>query len=249
MRFAIALTLVPLLALAACDKGAAGGNSATATAPVAGQAPPAGKQWSEVVAPTPEGGMRMGNPDAPVKLIEYGSRSCPHCAKFAREGVPALIAGPIASGKLSYEFRDFVVHGPVDIGAILLGSCVEPAAFFPMLDQMMASQDSLLSKASAITPQENAALQAQTPAQVAQFYAERLGYIDFVKQRGVPDAKARACLTDQAALDRLAKNLQAADQQYQVSGTPTFILNGTKLGTDVAEWEQLKPVLAAAGVQ
>ena len=37
------------------------------------------------VVRTPAGGYRQGNPDAPVKLIEYGSRTCPTCARFAAD--------------------------------------------------------------------------------------------------------------------------------------------------------------------
>ena len=32
----------------------------------------------------------MGNPDAKVKLVEYGSLTCPHCKAFDDEGVPTL---------------------------------------------------------------------------------------------------------------------------------------------------------------
>ncbi len=51
-----------------------------------------------------------------VKLVEYGSRTCPHCAAFDAEGFPALKSGSIASGKLSHEFRDFPIHAELDIG-------------------------------------------------------------------------------------------------------------------------------------
>ncbi len=55
-------------------------------APVAAAGPPAKAQaahdWSRTVAMTPEGGFRMGNPAAKVKLIEYGSLACPHCRHF-----------------------------------------------------------------------------------------------------------------------------------------------------------------------
>ena len=44
---------------------------------------PAGQQWFDVVATTPEGGWLVGNPNAPVKLVEYGSVTCPACAAFA----------------------------------------------------------------------------------------------------------------------------------------------------------------------
>jgi len=246
MKLRFAFAALPLMLAAGCGDNKSAADKVAPTAPVAAKAAPAGMKWADVVSRTPEGGYRMGNPDAPVKLVEYGSRSCPHCALFDKEGVPALRDGPVAAGKLSYEFRDFPVHGAIDMGPILLGQCVEPAQFFPMLDQMMRSQDQLLAKTSSITPAEQAQLQNQSPVKVAAYLADKLGYVEFVKQRGVPEAKARACLTDQAKLTDIAKNLQIADQQYQISGTPTFIVNG-KVQANVNDWATLKPALAAAG--
>jgi protein-disulfide isomerase len=239
--------LLPALLLAACGKGDSTGNiSAPAAEPVAGAKAPAGQNWVDVVSKTPEGGYRMGNPDAQVKLVEYGSRSCPHCAAFDAEGVPALKSGPIAAGKMSYEFRDFPVHGPVDMGPILLGQCVEPAQFFPMLDQMMAAQPTLVGRQEKIPEADQAKLQTASPGQIAVYLANFYGYTDFVKQRGVPEAKVKACLSDAKALDAIAKQTEAANQQYNVSGTPTFIVNG-KVATDVYDWAALQPVLKAAG--
>ena len=40
-------------------------------------------------AQTPEGGFVMGNPNAKVKLIEFGSMTCPHCAEFEEKGAQA----------------------------------------------------------------------------------------------------------------------------------------------------------------
>ena len=248
MKFRIVFAVLPVLLLAACGKGDAGGNSASGApaTPVAGAKAPAGQNWVDVVSKTSEGGYRMGNPDAPVKLIEYGSRSCPHCAAFDAEGFPVLKAGPIAAGKLSYEFRDFPVHGPIDMGPILLGHCVEPAQFFPMLDQMMTAQPQLLANEQQVyaAVQAKAATMSQG-AQIAEL-ATNLGYVDFVKQRGVPDAKARACLSDAKAFEEIAKQTETASRQYSVSGTPTFIVNGT-VATNVYDWTALQPVLKAAG--
>lgn len=241
---AIAFAL-PLLALAAC--GQSGGNTTSNAAPVAAVKPPAGKSWVDVVSATPEGGFVQGNPNAAVKLIEYGSRACPYCAKFDQEGVPELRAGPMAAGKLSYEFRDYPVHGALDLAPIVLGHCVEPAAFFPVLDQMMAEQTTLLANQQALMG-EFQAMQAQnpTPQQIATFFAEKLGYLKFVTQRGVPETKARACIADQQAYERLQTQTTYANTTYNVSGTPTFIVNGN-VATGVNSWDQLKPILRNAG--
>lgn len=201
-------------------------------------------RWVNVVAPTPEGGMRMGNPAAPVKLIEYGSRACPFCARFHAEAMPTLKASYIASGKVSYEFRDFPVHGSLDLAPILLGWCVAPAHFFPVLDAMFEAQPAVLDREGAATAAVRARPSA-TPNQVAVAYAEGLGYLDLMKARGLSEAKARACLNDRRGIARIVAVTKAATAKFNVAGTPTFIVNGKPIG--VSDWAGLEPVLRAAG--
>ena len=62
-------------------------------------------RWS---AATPAGGFVMGNPNAKVKLIEYGSLTCPHCREFDEKGVQPLIANYVKTGQVSWEFRNYV---------------------------------------------------------------------------------------------------------------------------------------------
>ena len=245
MKFRFLAALLPMMVVAGCGSSTDAGGNGTTAAPVATASAPAGKSWTDTVSATPEGGFVMGNPNAPLKLIEYGSRLCPFCARFDQEGVPALRAGPIAAGKLSYEFRDYPVHGAPDLGPTLLGHCVAPAAFFPMLDQMMAGQDAMVAKMQ----DAGKALQAipnPTPVQIGTTFAEKMGYLDFVMQRGVPEAKARACLSDPKGYEQIASRKDAADQQYNLSGTPTFVVNGN-VAREVNDWAALQPVLKAAG--
>jgi len=246
MTMRLSVAIVAAITLAACKPAADAGGNGAASAPVAAKPAPAGQNWVDTIAKTDDGGYRMGNPDAPVKLIEYGSRTCPHCGVFDAEGLPKLKAGPIAAGKLSYEFHDYPVHNQLDLGPILLGQCVEPAQFFPMLDQMFANQESLIYRKDQIPADEQAKLNTATPTQVIAYLAKFYGYLDFVKQRGVPEAKAQACLADSKALEAIAKQTDAANQKYNITGTPTFIVNG-KVVPNAAAYEQLEPALKAAG--
>jgi len=241
IRSLIVLALIAGLPLAA---GAA--TKAPVKKAVAAKRAPAKVNWINVVAATPEGGMRMGNPNAKVKLIEYGSRTCPHCALFDKEGLPVLKAGPIAAGKLSYEFRDFPVHGALDLGPILLGRCVSPGQFFPLLDAMFAGQQALLAKAEA-TETKLKTMTNPSPNQIATTVANDLGYVALATRRGMAPARAKACLADRVALNRVVAMTDTAEKQYGVNGTPTFIINGTK-ADNVYDWANLQPLLAAAGV-
>jgi len=234
------------LALSACGGGDAnnsvsGGGSST---PVATAKPPAGKQWTDVVVKTGEGWARQGNPDAPIKLIEYGSRSCPVCGAFAATGVEPLRQKYINTGQVSYEFRDFLVH-PQDLGVALLGRCVPTEAFFPILDQMYANQQAFNSKLETLSPEIQAQLNGMNRNEVALTLVEILGYPEFMRQRGVPDAKVKACLADNAAIAVLSKQLEEGVAKG-VDGTPTFFVNDVKVSGP--RWaEDLEPALRAAG--
>src|SRR5918998_2689468 len=77
------------------DGNAGGGNTALNVEPVK---PPPGGDWAQVVSQTPAGGFVMGNPNARVKLIEFGSMTCPHCREFDEAGVQPLIDKYVKTG-------------------------------------------------------------------------------------------------------------------------------------------------------
>ncbi len=235
------LPLIALASLSACG-GGTGGNS-TAAAPVANVTAPAGQRWTEVVAVTPEGGYRVGNPDAAIKLVEYGSRTCPTCGAFGREGNEPLLNNYVSTGKVSFEFRDFAIHGPVDLAAAVLGRCNGTATFFPLLEAMYRDQSTVLDRMQALPQAQQAQLQSMAPLQAVGAWADAAGYVEFVKQRGVPEAKARQCLGDKALLDQVVKITEEGGQV--VTGTPTFLLNGEKI--DALSWAQVEAALKGAG--
>ena len=129
-----AFGVIALAALAVAGCSQEKGPSAPA-APVASVPPPAGKAWNDVVSATPEGGFRMGNPDAPVKLVEYGSRTCHVCADFDKAAHEPLTTRYVATGKVSYEFRDYLRNG-ADVAAALVGGCGGTGPFFTIVNQM-----------------------------------------------------------------------------------------------------------------
>lgn len=249
MRMAIGRKGIGLAAatlLAACGGSESGDNIATApaAAPVAGATAPAGTAWVDTVVQTPEGGFRMGNPEAPIKLIEYGSRTCGHCAQFATTGMEPLKAY-VATGKVSFEFRDFLLN-PIDLGAALLGQCAGPGPFFAIMDQMYAQQAQILKNAPGADDPFAKQVEAMPAQQRTAAIAERFGYLGFVQERGVPEAQARACLADQARTDALVKSNETATKEYNIPGTPTFILNG-KVLENTGTWPQVEAALKQAG--
>lgn len=204
--------------------------------------------WAATVTATPEGGFRQGNPDAPVKLVEYGSRTCPTCGRFAAEGVPELRAKYVATGKVSYEYRDFLVHGPPDFALALLNQCVPTPRFFAVLDAIYANQRTFATRLEQLEHTRSAdiaAWQKLPPAQMATRFAEALGFIPFMKAHGVTEARARQCLSDPTLIKRIAQANADAVNNQDIDGTPTFLVNGRKMRA--FDWLRLQPELWAAG--
>ncbi|MEH3157718.1 MAG: thioredoxin domain-containing protein [Sphingomonas taxi] len=231
------------LALTACSKQDTG-NPAAPASPVAAVAAPAGQSWTDTVSRTPEGTI-VGNPNAPIKLVEYGSRLCPTCGALAREGYEPLMNTYVKSGKVSFEYREFLVHGAPDVPPALLGNCTDPVAFFPILEQMYQVQEGFNTKLQGMPPQVQQQLQTAKPVDAIRIMAEQMGLIDFAKQRGIPEAKARACLADMTQIDRWTKQTQDKSADGTVTGTPTLLINGKKI--EALSWGQLEPLLKAAG--
>ena len=237
----IAAALISV-ALTGCGKQAetpANQTNASAATPAA-----AGADWTTTASKTPAGGFVLGNPAAPVKLIEYGALTCSHCATFSAESATGLKA-MIAKGTVSYEFRNFMLN-IVDVPAAIVARCGGAAPFFQITEQLFASQGEWLGKTQSLTPADQAAMAKMTPIQIAAMLAPKLGLDRFVEQRGVPSAQVQACLADPKAIAELETLSRVGQEEFKISGTPTFIINGQKV-EDTADWAKLEPALLAAG--
>ncbi len=237
------LTATAALALAGCGDGAANVATTNAATPAVSLAPGA-KDWTQTVVETPQGGFRMGNPDARVKLVEFGSMTCHVCRDFSKDASAPLENSYIKSGDVSFEFRNFV-RDPYDIVVSLLARCGGPQPFFKLTEQLYTEQDAFVKRAQTMTPAQIKTMDAlPVPQQFAQL-AQIMELDRFVGMRGVPQAKAQACLTDQAATDRLVEATQAAGKQYKIDGTPTFLINDKPVENTV-QWSALEPKIKAA---
>jgi protein-disulfide isomerase len=230
------------LSLAACGKSEEGAKPSGA--PVAAVAAPAGTTWSQTVAQTPEGNFLMGNPSAAVKLVEYGSYTCSHCRDFSAEASEE-IRKLVDTGKMNFEFRTYV-RDPIDLTTALLARCGGKDIFYPLSEQFFANQTAMFDK---IQGQDAAfkAVESMPPAQRFGAIAQIAGLVEYAQQRGISADQAKQCLADTAAAEKIAKGVEAANTQYQISGTPSFLINGV-LVDNVATWATLQPKLKAAGL-
>ena len=214
--------------------------TAVAARPVAKAA--AVRDWSRTVAITPEGGFRMGNPDAKVKLIEYGSLACPHCRHFEETGFAPLVQKYVRTGRVSYEFRNLLINGP-DISISLLARCSGPANFFAMSKYVYDAQPQWQKKLEDMSDADKAALGNMSTQQQIVRYAEIAGMGPMAARFGVGAEKAKKCLADPAGLQKLLDMTKAAEASG-VNHTPTFLIDGKV--NDAATWEELEPDLKKA---
>lgn len=233
-----------LLALAACGQPDASGNAGTGGT-VEGKAAPAGQSWAQVLTATPEGGFRMGNPDAPIKIIEFGSYTCPHCRDFTEGADAALERDHVNSGKVSFEYRNFI-RDPLDMTVALITRCGGPESFFPLNLQFFLNQEDMIKKIQSSGEGSYQAAIGAGPSERFVKLAELAGLIEYAKQRGMPEDKVRACLADPKAPDALAAAVERDSKQYEITGTPTIIMNGARLD-NVATWDSLAKHLKDAG--
>jgi len=186
----------------------------------------------------------MGNPAAPVHLVEYGSLTCPHCKAFNDEGTPNLIADYVKPGKVSYEFRNYV-RDPYDIAAALIARCDGPKTFFQLTDALYRDQPNWIAKVEALPSKLDDQLDGLPEGQQFLARARAVGLQQWGAAHGVPPDRSTRCLTNTAEVDRLVQMNADGTDKYDIPGTPTFLING-KVAGDATTWDTLKPALDAA---
>lgn len=239
---------VALVAIAGC-KSKQGDAATNAPMKLEQVAPPKGGDWTEVVNPTPAGGFMMGNPNAKVKLIEYGSMTCPHCKRFDDTAVPQLMDKYVKSGQVSWEFRNYV-RDALDVTASVVARCNGAKSFFPMMRALYNAQESWFTKVQGAEDQLKQ-VQDAPPAQQFSALAKVAGFPEFAAARGLPPAKTAQCLNDEQSVDRLVQMTSDVANQYpDFKGTPSFVINGSMVDlgpvTEAQVWPALEAKLKAA---
>jgi protein-disulfide isomerase len=154
-----------------------------------------------LMEPPTEGEMFLGVETAPITVVEYASASCPHCAAFANDVLPALKTQYIDTGKVRLIFREFP-HNDAAMGAFMLARCAPKEKYFPLMEIYFKTQDEWVPK-----PLE--------------------GLRAIALQAGFTEQTFMACLNNQ----EVAKNIFAVRQKaegFGVTGIPTFFINGVR---------------------
>ena len=209
-----------------------------ATAQDAPQLKPEGTFATTVVEN--RGGHRVGNPEAPGKLVEYMSYTCSHCAEFARTGEGAIKLLYVPSGKISFEIRH-LIRDPIDLTAALAAQCGEPEKFFGNHEALILEHDEWMAKARKATQAQQSRWRFGSFGSRAQAIASDLDFYEIMAARGYSRATLDQCLTDEAKARAIAEQSQADVAQFALRGTPTFLMSGEKL--EAHDWEALQPHL------
>lgn len=235
----LGLAAIAAIALAGCG-GSGSGPSGDALPKVDA---PAGQKWSQVVNATQDGFV-MGNPDAPLKLIEFASPTCSHCADFANASNAELKGQFVDSGRVSLEIRPFMLN-PFDLAIASIAACGGTERFFPLLENVYATQGELMQTIQAGNQETGqAALQSQNFGA----FASAFGIDTFFAARGMAASDISTCLANTEGVTRWQESTQRNQQQFEISGTPTFVLNGEVLA-GAGTWDQVKERLEAAGAR
>lgn len=231
--------LAILAPLAICALVAGG---AMAQQPKAKAAAP--RDWSTYVVQAPSGAYVIGNPAAKVRLVEYLSYTCGHCAEFMAESKIPLKDGYVRRGAVRIEVRH-AVRDPLDMAAALLARCAGPRGFAGATDAIFAQQGDWARRGAAWWGANAAALQSETRLMQLKAAAEGSGLATLMRSRGMSDAAINQCFATPTDLNRLTA---MADASWKViKGTPTFVINGKTGGG--GHWDTLEPELRAAGAR
>jgi protein-disulfide isomerase len=143
----------------------------------------------------------LGNPKAPVTVIEYASLTCPHCAHFHADILPGIKQRFIDTGKVKIIFRDFPLD-KVALDAAMLAHCVAPERYFAFVQTLFATQSKWIA--------------ADDTSEALAAAAGDLG---------MKPADAKACMANEQLRDAIVKSRFDGDKAWNIQATPTFILN------------------------
>lgn len=151
--------------------------------------------------------MSLGNPTAKVTVIEYASASCPHCAAFNNEVFPAFKAKYIDTNKIHYVFREFLTPPPeVAAAGFLTARCAGKDKYFSVLDAIFRGQQAMFQSGD-----------------------YRGALLRIAQSAGLSESQFNACITDETAIKALNDRVQTYIKRDNITGTPTFMVNGKAL--------------------
>jgi protein-disulfide isomerase len=198
--------------------------------------------WNATVTQGSDGAYTLGNPAAKVKLTEYVSYTCPHCAHFHKEADPLLRLSYVPQGKVSVRVEQ-VLRNPIDLTVAMLTNCGDTRTFFTRHNAFMAGQEKWLAKYDDFTPAQTARWTSGSVPDRLRAIASDFDFYTIVAHWSTSRAQADKCLGDAAVLKRVTAQTEAASA-LGVDSTPSFAING-QVQADTHDWQTLKSQIDA----
>ena len=170
-------------------------------------------------------GMQIGSEDAPVSIIEYRSLTCSHCAEFSNETYPLLKSEFIDTGVVKFELRPFALNA-IDLNAFKLLHCADETDFFA-LDKLLFKEQ----KKWIVTNPSDQVLENSTKA---------LG--DYGILFGISEDDYAECLNNEKITDFILSERINGVENFDISSTPTFIING-EIFSGNKSFEELEKII------
>lgn len=148
----------------------------------------------------------MGDPDAPVTLVEYGSFTCPHCKDFHLGPLKRIKEEYIDTGKVKLIYRE-VYFDRFGLWAAMVARCGGEEGYFGLVDLLYEQQQEWL---------------AGSDVQAIANNLRRIG-----RTAGFSDEELDACLTNQAKAEAMIAHYQENVTADGVDSTPSFVIGGT----------------------
>lgn len=156
--------------------------------------------------------MVLGQANAPLTLIEYASSTCPHCAHFHETVWETLKTNYIDTGKVRFVYREYpTAPAPVAVAAFQVARCGG------------ASNEQYFTRLGEIYRQQHAMFATGTMEGV------RAKLVEIGGAAGLTQDQVMQCITDEAGAERIRRVVEAGDRDFQITGTPTFVINGQKV--------------------
>jgi protein-disulfide isomerase len=156
----------------------------------------------ELMKPGPMPEMALGDPNAPVTIVEYASMTCGHCANFHKTTWPVLKSEYIDTGKVYFILREFPLD-PLAAAGFMLARNAPGERYFDVVDLLFERQ------------QEWAF--SDNPVEALSTLSKQFGY---------SPATFESTLKDQALLDNINAVRARGAEEFKVDSTPTFFING-----------------------
>lgn len=175
--------------------------------------------WDQPTGKDPYAVRAIGNPDAPVKIEEFSSLTCGHCAHFHTGTLPQLKKDYIDTGKVYFIFTEYPLNGPALAGT-MIARCLPVERYYPFITFLFETLNN---------------------------WGYKKEFLDILKQNakllGASDEELNACLEDKKMRTMIGQNIEQAQKTHEIDATPSFVINDTIVMRGAQSYENFKNII------